>query len=225
MDALAPPESMATVVEYENPSLSVGFGDKSLHPFDVQHVRRLAEAKRAEGATSRHLLSTFQGIRIELNFDLIDGSDSQNGTPLQCTEAGQQVPLSSSTGTMHTCTDDDVLTAEKKEYLKSTLMAQAEAWLEGALQVNPVQGSLPLPMYSSSACTSAGVAYACCSGIQPISSATGADFVLFVTARPTSGFTIAWALSCANDQYGRPTSGARACPAATAPWRSLRAAA
>lgn len=33
------------------------------------------------------------------------------------------------------------------------------------------------------------------------------DFHIYVTARPTAGSTIAWALTCQTDQYGRPTAG------------------
>eukprot|EP00163_Fabomonas_tropica_P005191 TRINITY_DN1465_c0_g1_i1.p1 TRINITY_DN1465_c0_g1~~TRINITY_DN1465_c0_g1_i1.p1 ORF type:complete len:516 (+),score=104.34 TRINITY_DN1465_c0_g1_i1:927-2474(+) len=36
---------------------------------------------------------------------------------------------------------------------------------------------------------------------------TGADFVIFLTARPTFGSTIAYALSCDSDTLGRPISG------------------
>lgn len=53
--------------------------------------------------------------------------------------------------------------------------------------------------------------WACCSGSMPKyfedPGVADTDFVLHVTARPTNGNTIAWALPCNVDQYGRPING------------------
>lgn len=35
----------------------------------------------------------------------------------------------------------------------------------------------------------------------------GADLVLFVTTRPTTGNTLAWAVACERDQWGRAIAG------------------
>lgn len=218
MDRAVPPETMASAVKYTNPSAHVGFGDMALHNFDVQRLRRQAEAEREHHARSRQLLAEFSGIRILVDFTLVDGADEDDGQSYRCNAEGETVPLSESTSQTYTCTEADVLTSSKRSYLKSTLMAEAEAWLEGALQVNPVSGSMSIPPYSETSCDSAGVAYACCQQFQPFTEVEDQDFVLFVTARPTSGATIAWALSCASDQYGRPISGACARASAPPPW-------
>ena len=39
------------------------------------------------------------------------------------------------------------------------------------------------------------------------SGVSGADFVLYVTMRPTQGNTIAWASGCREDQYNCPIAG------------------
>lgn len=209
MDAAVPPETMASAVPYRNPSAHVGFGDKGLHTFDVEALRAEAKKERAHLARSRQLLAEFSGIRILVDFTLVDGPDEDDGQSYRCNAAGDTVPLSESTSQMYTCTEADVLTASKRSYLKSTLMAEAEAWLEGALQVNPVDGSMYLAPFAKSSCDAVEVAYACCQQFQPFTTVEDQDFVLFVTGRPTSGATIAWALSCASDQYGRPVSGVR----------------
>jgi len=53
--------------------------------------------------------------------------------------------------------------------------------------------------------------FVCCESLMPseyeTTGASNADFVLHVTARPTGGSTIAWALTCQSDQNGRPVSG------------------
>ncbi|RHY35487.1 hypothetical protein DYB32_000038 [Aphanomyces invadans] len=53
--------------------------------------------------------------------------------------------------------------------------------------------------------------WACCANtIPPYLKTTGianTDFLIHVTARPTSGAVLAWALPCNIDQYGRPISG------------------
>lgn len=49
-----------------------------------------------------------------------------------------------------------------------------------------------------------------CYGVPDLYTQNGiddSDFVIFVTARPTTGSTLAWALTCGYDQYGRPIYG------------------
>lgn len=109
----------------------------------------------------------------------------------------------------HTCSSNDILTAEKREYLKSVLLAGAKTWFEERLSVNPVSGSLVVPFFTQSSCDAANVGYACCEQFQ--SSLGGAksntDVVIYVTARPTATGTIAWALTCMRDSFQRPVSG------------------
>ena len=72
---------------------------------------------------------------------------------------------------------------------------------------------LPNPMFPSS-CYDNGFnwySFKCCEGDAPASHKSpgvpNTDFVLYVTARPTGGSTLAWALTCQSDQFSRPIAG------------------
>lgn len=89
----------------------------------------------------------------------------------------------------------DSLTPAKASFLRDQLVPAALQWLSNALKVLPVAGPLKVanPCYQvsdiSSTFTTAGVA---------------ADYVVFVTARATTGSTAAWAAYCKTLSSGRP---------------------
>uniref|UniRef100_K3W511 EGF-like domain-containing protein n=1 Tax=Globisporangium ultimum (strain ATCC 200006 / CBS 805.95 / DAOM BR144) TaxID=431595 RepID=K3W511_GLOUD len=121
-----------------------------------------------------------------------------------CTAEGDVVEVD---GSSYNCTKDDVLTLAKKEFIISVLLKGIRDYFESALSVQSVIGNLIINgLYCNSDAT-----WACCSDAIPQSFRTigvsNADYVLHVTARPTTGATIAWALPCNIDQYGRPISG------------------
>jgi len=94
------------------------------------------------------------------------------------------------------------------------MVREAAKRLANVLSTQQVIGDLDTapswPCSHPSFITSSGYRhYVCCSEQQPAGPYTWADtdFVLFVTARPTSGNTVAWALECESDQNKRPISG------------------
>jgi hypothetical protein len=152
----------------------------------------------------------FQPIRIFMDTSMLD-SDAE-----MCASSGQlaaigspsggSTPLCSSSVTTNcykTCTDADILTASKKSYLKNTLFPAAVSLLEEILSVRRVAGKLVL------------TATNCGGGAQVVVPASykspnggeNMDLVIFATARPTYGGTIAWATYCEVDQNSRPVSG------------------
>lgn len=121
-----------------------------------------------------------------------------------CTTEGDIVDVD---GNSYTCAKEDVLTLAKKEFIISVLLKSIREYFESILSVQRVIGNLIIGgLYCSS-----DASWACCSNSIPQSFRTegiaNADYVLHVTARPTTGITLAWALPCNIDQYGRPVSG------------------
>lgn len=98
------------------------------------------------------------------------------------------------------CTEEFVLTAEKRRFLQEDLVPELVSMVRNMLSVIPVQGGLVL---NGGSCGFYG-------GLQvppELTKAPGvsdADFVLFLTARPIYGDTIAYAGHCQTDQNGRP---------------------
>ncbi|KAF5942914.1 hypothetical protein HYC85_020556 [Camellia sinensis] len=85
----------------------------------------------------------------------------------------------------------------------SIALGQTADWFRRALAVDPVKGNLRLSGYS--ACGQDG-------GVQlpreyVEDGVADADLVLLVTARPTTGNTLAWAVACERDQWGRAIAG------------------
>lgn len=161
-------------------------------------VKEEQHQMEAGGAQHRMFVATatdYSNMRFKYFFDV----DNQG----KCASAGTMTTSYQGASTNDVnCTENDVLTTLKRDYIINVLMPQAANFLRGALKVIPVSGTLIAP--------------ASCHGITvPTShSTTGisdADFVAYVTAAPlaptSSNGTVAWALSCANDASGRPTAG------------------
>ena len=138
-----------------------------------------------------HPQQSYSQIRIVTStLDLDD-------TTKYCTAAGDTSPDFS--GSTVTCTADDVLTAEKKSILLNNVLPAAITRLEEVLKVQAVAGNLVVP---TSACPRHSVPTA-----HTTSGVANADFVLYVSAGPTAGQTLAWAGACSNDDNGRPVVG------------------
>ncbi|CAK7347670.1 unnamed protein product [Dovyalis caffra] len=157
-----------------------------------------------------------QPIRIFLNYDAVGHSPDRD-----CRKVGDIVklgepPVASLPGTpcnphgdppiygdcWYNCTVDDISGEDKKHRLHKAL-GQTADWFRRALAVEPVKGNLRLSGYS--ACGQDG-------GVQlphgyVEEGVADADLVLLVTTRPTTGNTLAWAVACERDQWGRAIAG------------------
>lgn len=121
-----------------------------------------------------------------------------------CTQENEVVTVD---GASYTCSSSDVATPAKIEFIESVLLQSIQDWFGSILSVQQVFGNLIIAGIS---CSTTDV-WACCANSIPATYKTtgvaNADFVLHVTARPTTGLVLAWALPCNTDQYGRPISG------------------
>ncbi|KAK9129958.1 hypothetical protein Sjap_010445 [Stephania japonica] len=158
-----------------------------------------------------------QPIRIYLNYDAVGHSPDRD-----CRSVGDIVKLgepsaSSGPGTpacnprgdppifgdcWYNCTSDDISGEDKRQRLHKAL-GKTTDWFRRALAVEPVKGNLRLSGYS--ACGQDG-------GVQlpreyVEEGVSNADLVLLVTTRPTTGNTLAWAVACERDQWGRAIAG------------------
>ncbi|XP_004499123.1 uncharacterized protein [Cicer arietinum] len=158
-----------------------------------------------------------QPIRIYLNYDAVGHSPDRD-----CQKVGDIVklgepPITSLPGLpscnplanppifgdcWYNCTSEDISGGDKKQRLRKAL-GQTAGWFRRALAVEPVKGNLRLSGYS--ACGQDG-------GVQlpreyVEEGVSDADLVLLVTTRPTTGNTLAWAVACERDQWGRAIAG------------------
>ncbi|KAK7310453.1 hypothetical protein RJT34_07992 [Clitoria ternatea] len=163
-----------------------------------------------------------QPIRIYLNYDAVGHSPDRD-----CQKIGDIVklgepPVTSLLGSSllglpscnpltdppvfgdcwYNCTSEDISGEDKKRRLRKAL-GQTADWFRRALAVEPVKGNLRLSGYS--ACGQDG-------GVQlpreyVEEGVSNADLVLLVTTRPTTGNTLAWAVACERDQWGRAIAG------------------
>ncbi|KAI3767234.1 hypothetical protein L2E82_17323 [Cichorium intybus] len=153
-------------------------------------------------------------IRIYLNYDAVGHSPERD-----CRNVGDIVKLGEppnnggptcnphndppiSGDCWYNCTLDDITGEDKRRRLQKALGQTAE-WFKRALAVERVRGNLRLSGYS--ACGQDG-------GVQlpreyVEKGVDDADLVLLVTTRPTTGNTLAWAVACERDQWGRAIAG------------------
>lgn len=129
----------------------------------------------------------------------------REGEPFSVGGADEHAPdcgADSTTYCRGRCTAEFVLTAEKRRFLQQMLIPELMRITRALLSVQPVSGGLIL---NGSSCGFYGGVR-----IPPSLSArpglADADFVLFLTARPIFGDTIAYAGHCQTDQNGRPVA-------------------
>ncbi|KAJ7958068.1 Leishmanolysin-like peptidase [Quillaja saponaria] len=168
-------------------------------------------------ASSESQKDAKQPIRIYLNYDAVGHSPDRD-----CRNIGDIVKLGEPPSTSlpgspscnphgdppifgdcwYNCTLDDISGEDKTHRLRKAL-GQTADWFRRALAVEPVKGNLRLSGYS--ACGQDG-------GVQlpreyVEEGVSDADLVLLVTTRPTTGNTLAWAVACERDQWGRAIAG------------------
>ncbi|KAI8004800.1 Leishmanolysin-like peptidase [Camellia lanceoleosa] len=197
-------------VYYVSPQVYGGFGmSKPIHQ-KGRALLGLSEIPEQQNGDK-------QPIRIYLNYDAVGLSpdrDCQNvgdivklGEPLLNPDRGvpscnPHVDPPILGDCWYNCTLDDISGADKRHRLRKAL-GQTADWFRRALAVDPVKGNLRLSGYS--ACGQDG-------GVQlpreyVEDGVADADLVLLVTARPTTGNTLAWAVACERDQWGRAIAG------------------
>eukprot|EP01062_Namystynia_karyoxenos_P031896 TRINITY_DN2361_c0_g1_i1.p1 TRINITY_DN2361_c0_g1~~TRINITY_DN2361_c0_g1_i1.p1 ORF type:complete len:990 (+),score=321.38 TRINITY_DN2361_c0_g1_i1:89-2971(+) len=127
-----------------------------------------------------------------------------------CEAATDSVP--DFNGATQTCSTAELLSSAKQTYING-VMDQAITWLQNAMKVEPVSGNLMVsannnaaeqPYCGSSSFNNVGVQQ---SMDHLNTGVADADFIIYLSAVPTSGSTVAWALTCNTDQNGRPTAG------------------
>ncbi|XP_027091968.1 uncharacterized protein [Coffea arabica] len=156
-------------------------------------------------------------IRIYLNYDAVGHSSDRD-----CQNVGDIVKLGEPPGASfsgepscnphgdppvygdcwYNCTLEDIAAEDKKDRLRKAL-GQTADWFKRALAVEPVKGNLRLSGYS--ACGQDGGVQLPRQYIEE--GVAEADLVLLVTTRPTTGNTLAWAVACERDQWGRAVAG------------------
>ncbi|ETW04186.1 hypothetical protein H310_04531 [Aphanomyces invadans] len=189
---------------------TVGFvvgGHDCIHDVQLERFTRsvdmttLTNEQELETSGSRRLTDAttlFQPIRISF-----DTSRLTSDPGYLCTQAGQAITRD---GSSYTCTQNDILTKEKSDFILSVMIPAVTTYFSSVLSVQRVSGNLIIQGLGCQANE-----WACCANtIPPYLKTTGianTDFLIHVTARPTSGAVLAWALPCNIDQYGRPISG------------------
>ncbi|KAK9066693.1 hypothetical protein SSX86_014016 [Deinandra increscens subsp. villosa] len=175
--------------------------------------RELLDTSKSSGFSKNAKLP----IRIYLNYDAVGHSPDRD-----CRNVGDTIKLGEPPAGLdlgrpkcnprknppifgdcwYNCTSDDITGDDKSRRLHKAL-EQTTEWFKRALAVERVRGNLRLSGYS--ACGQDG-------GVQlpreyVEEGVVDADLVLLVTTRPTMGNTLAWAVACERDQWGRAISG------------------
>lgn len=141
--------------------------------------------------------AAWQPIRIRVFTEDLDHSNKY------CMAAGQSRP--NFEGGKVTCTSDDILTSGKKTVLTDFLVPSAIQLHEDRLNVQRVDGNIvvePSSITSDSICGQFTIPAS-----HKTTGVSDADFVLYMSAGPTSGNTIAWATYCQVFDNNRPSVG------------------
>lgn len=183
-----------------------------LHEDKYMQSRQLYEHRDSSGRFLQ--TSTYKSIRIKVDTSRLLANGDGN---FACYAAGQtyKPTIAKFSTDTATCTSADILTTSQRDFLINTLLPAAVSFFTSTLSVIPVVGNLVLPNPNSDSycCQSGSYCYAlvCCESNFPTNYKTvgvpDADYLLIVTARPTSGSVLAWATECQSDQFARPLCG------------------
>ena len=183
-----------------------------IHESKYMQSRQLYEHRDPSGRLLQ--TSTYKSIRIKVDTSRLMANGDGN---FACYAAGQSYrpTIAKFSTDTATCTSADVLTTAQRDFLINTLIPAAVSFFTSTLSVIPVVGNLLLPNPNSDSfcCQSGSYCYSlvCCESNFPSNYKTvgvaDADYLLIVTARPTSGSVLAWATECQADQYSRPLCG------------------
>ncbi|KAF8291252.1 putative surface protease GP63 [Trypanosoma cruzi] len=117
-----------------------------------------------------------------------------------CTAEGQIRP--DFIGGTVECKKKDILTEEKKSIVLKSLLPRALKMHTDRLLVKPLTGYLIVPWYSSGTCAEFTIPRS-----HHTEGVSGADMLLYLSAGPTRGSTLAWANFCSELPDGRPVIG------------------
>ncbi|XP_047157169.1 uncharacterized protein LOC124828014 [Vigna umbellata] len=186
-------------------------------PSRLKHLQHKGRALLDVSTSSGSQEDAKKPIRIYLNYDAVGHSPDRD-----CRAVGDIVKLGEPPMTYppgfpscdphgnppifgdcwYNCTSEDISGEDKKRRLRKAL-GQTADWFRRALAVEPVKGNLRLSGYS--ACGQDGGVQLPRGYIEE--GVSDADLVLLVTTRPTTGNTLAWAVACERDQWGRAIAG------------------
>ncbi|XP_074574653.1 uncharacterized protein LOC141831121 [Curcuma longa] len=189
------------------------YRESSMSDSDVHRGRTLLDISASSSAQK----NAKKPIRIFLNYDAVGHTSDRD-----CRNVGDlvkhgeppaasipRIPLCNSlrdqpvfADCWYNCTLEDIPGEDKKKRLQKAL-GQTVQWFKRALAIEPVKGNLQLSGYS--ACGQDGGVQIPREYIED--GVAEADLVLLVTTRPTTGNTLAWAVACERDQWGRAIAG------------------
>ncbi|ORC83911.1 putative peptidase M8, partial [Trypanosoma theileri] len=188
---------------HDTVALRVGVGpifeyDKEIEKKrESQQIRLSSNSQRSPAGREEPVGEEWKPIRIKLVTDGLKktghdctGKETNNITTLLKED--------------FTCTENDILTAEKKKILVEEILPEAIKLHKERLFVQPLNGSIVVPQFSKS--------NGLCSQFIPTTVESTAisdyDMVLYVAATPTPEGTFAWAATCATlGRNGRPVIG------------------
>ncbi|CAC9502068.1 putative leishmanolysin [Leishmania infantum JPCM5] len=154
------------------------------------------EPPTGELAVAAAATGAWQPIRIAVFTEDISNSSQH------CTASGQSRPTFR--GGRVTCSAADVLTREKKRVLLELLIPSAVQLHQERLNVQRENGNIVVSPFikKNSICGQFSIPEEHMKTGVP-----DADFVLYMSAAPTSGSVIAWAVKCQSFDNGRPSVG------------------
>ncbi|CAJ1973334.1 unnamed protein product [Sphenostylis stenocarpa] len=186
-------------------------------PGRLKHLQHKGRALLHVSTQSSSQEDAKRPIRIYLNYDAVGHSSDRDCRALGDIVKLGEPPMTSPPGfpscdphgnppifgdCWYNCTSEDISGEDKKHRLRKAL-GQTADWFRRALAVEPVKGNLRLSGYS--ACGQDGGVQLPRGYIEE--GVSDADLVLLVTTRPTTGNTLAWAVACERDQWGRAIAG------------------
>eukprot|EP00003_Mantamonas_plastica_P032833 TRINITY_DN911_c0_g1_i2.p1 TRINITY_DN911_c0_g1~~TRINITY_DN911_c0_g1_i2.p1 ORF type:complete len:1243 (-),score=259.87 TRINITY_DN911_c0_g1_i2:490-4152(-) len=177
--------------------------------------KKTGKSGQSQGSHTRAVPGNAAYLRIKFDQSVLNNDPNRTcsyvgeyykiGVPAGVPESNHQPACAGNTVTdcWAVCTQNDIFTAAKKAQFLDVMLVEAREWLQKSLRVIPVSGNLSL---ANGNCGFPGPfaipSYAVSPGI------ADADILIFLTARPAIGSTVAYASDCTQfDGQGRPIVG------------------